>query len=142
MATDCLPQVTVAFSDNRKPVVAGFDQAPASTDGGAVLLKALHDGLALGRTSCSRFWANRFRVLLTAAAYVLLQDLRRQAQGTACATAQVSTLRERQLKLAVWVERSVRQLVLHRPQFVPWRDAWDRLGRAEALPEFWSYHHA
>ncbi|MGH7256404.1 MAG: IS1380 family transposase, partial [Nitrospirales bacterium] len=34
-------------------------------------LKELHDGLALDRTSCSRFWANQFRVLLTAAAYVL-----------------------------------------------------------------------
>jgi hypothetical protein len=45
-------------------------------------LKELHDGLALGRTSYSRFWANQFRVLLTVAAYVLLQDLRRQAQGT------------------------------------------------------------
>jgi hypothetical protein len=31
-------------------------------------LKELHHGLALDRTSCSRFWANQFRVLLTAAA--------------------------------------------------------------------------
>ena len=67
-------------------------------------LKELHDGLALGRTSCTRFWANQFRVLLTAAAYALFQELRRHAQGTACATAQVSTLRERLLKLAGWVE--------------------------------------
>jgi len=84
-------------------------------------LKEWHDGLALGRTSCSRFWANQFRVLLTAAAYVLLQDLRRRAQGTVCATAQVSTLRERLLKLAVWVERSVRRLVLHLPRCAAWR---------------------
>ena len=56
-------------------------------------LKELHHGLALDRTSCSRFWANQFRVLLTAAAYVLLQALRQQAHGTDCATAQVSTLR-------------------------------------------------
>jgi hypothetical protein len=87
-------------------------------------LKELHDGLALGRTSCSQFWANQFRVLLTAAAYVLLQELRRHAQGTVCATAQVSTLRERLLKLAVWVERSVRRLVMHLPQFAPWGDTW------------------
>jgi hypothetical protein len=93
-------------------------------------LKELHDGLALGRTSCSRFWANQFRVLLTTAAYVLLQDLRRRAQGTVCATAQVSTLRERLLKLAVWVERSVRRLVLHLPQYAPWGDAWRRVAVA------------
>jgi len=61
-------------------------------------LKELHDGLALGRTSCTRFWANQFRVRLTAAAYALLQEVRRRAQGTACASAQVSTLRERLLK--------------------------------------------
>jgi Transposase DDE domain group 1 len=90
-------------------------------------LKELHEGLALGRTSGSRFWANQFRVLLTAAAYVLLQELRRHAQGTGCATAQVSTLRERLLKLAVWVERSVRRLVLHLPQFAPWGDTWCRV---------------
>ncbi len=93
-------------------------------------LKELHEGLALGRTSWSRFWANQFRVLLTAAAYVLLQDLRRQAQGTACATAQVATLRERLLKLAVWVEGSVRRLVLHLPRFAPWGAAWRQVASA------------
>jgi hypothetical protein len=93
-------------------------------------LKELHEGLALGRTSCSRFWANQLRVLLTAAAYVLLQELRRCAQGTVCATAQVSTLRERLLKLAVWMERSVRRLVLHLPHCAPWGDAWRRVAIA------------
>ena len=93
-------------------------------------LKELHEGLALGRTSCSRFWANQFRVLLTAAAYVLLQDLRRQAQGTAYATAQVATLRERLLKLAVWVEGSVRRLVLHLPRFAPCGAAWRQVASA------------
>jgi hypothetical protein len=93
-------------------------------------LKELHEGLALGRTSCSRFWANQFRVLLTAAAAVLLQALRQHAQGTDCARAQVSTLRERLLKLAVWVERSVRRLVLHLPQFTPWGTAWRRVAHA------------
>ncbi|MDF0676987.1 MAG: IS1380 family transposase [Nitrospira sp.] len=93
-------------------------------------LKELHNKLALGRTSCSRFWANQFRVLLTTAAYVLLQDLRRRAQGTACATAQVATLRERLLKLAVWVERSVRRLVLHLPQCASWGDTWRRVAIA------------
>jgi len=98
-------------------------------------LKELHDGLALGRTSCSQFWANQFRVLLTTAASVLLQELRRQAQGTACANAQLSTLRERLLKLAVWVERSVRRLVLHLPQFAPWGDTWCRVAVAVGATE-------
>ncbi|MGH9373994.1 MAG: transposase [Vicinamibacterales bacterium] len=45
-------------------------------------IKELHDGLQIGRTSCCRFWANQLRVLLTAAAYVLLQELRLRAART------------------------------------------------------------
>ena len=60
-------------------------------------LKELHHGLELDRTSCQHFLANQFRVLLTLAAYVLFQELRRRAAGTACADAQVTTLRERLL---------------------------------------------
>ena len=61
-------------------------------------IKELKLGLALDRTSCSRFQANAFRVLLTVAAYVLFQELRRRAARTACAGAQVWTLRDRLLK--------------------------------------------
>jgi hypothetical protein len=39
-------------------------------------IKELHDGMQIGRTSCSTFLANTFRVLLTAAAHVLMQELR------------------------------------------------------------------
>src|SRR5213596_1067414 len=57
-------------------------------------LKELHHGLEMDRTSCSRFLPNQVRVLLTLAAYILFQELRRRAAGTACAEAQVTTLRE------------------------------------------------
>ncbi len=83
-------------------------------------VKELKLGLALDRTSCAHFRANQFRVLLTAAAYVLFQELQRHAPRTAGAVAQVSTLRERLLKVAVWVERSVRRIVLHLPTAFPW----------------------
>jgi hypothetical protein len=39
-------------------------------------IKELHHGLEIDRTSCSRFLANQLRGLLTAAAYVLYQELR------------------------------------------------------------------
>jgi DDE family transposase len=93
-------------------------------------LKELHHGLELDRTSCSRFLANQFRVLLTLAAYVLFQELQRRAHGTACADAQVLTLRERLIKLAAWVERSVRRIVLHLPTTFPWLRTWRQLARA------------
>jgi hypothetical protein len=93
-------------------------------------LKELHHGLEMDRTSCSRFLANQFRVLLTLAAYILFQELQRHARRTACADAQVTTLRERLIKLAVWVERSVRRIVLHLPATCPWLPTWRHLARA------------
>ena len=93
-------------------------------------LKELHHGLEMDRTSCEHFLANQFRVLLTLAAYVLFQELRRRAAGTTCADAQVTTLRERLLKLAVRVERSVRRIVLHLPDTFPWLSTWRRIARA------------
>ena len=93
-------------------------------------LKELHDGVALGRTSCSRFWANQLRVLLALTAYILLQELRRRAAGTPCAVAQVATLRERLIKVAARVERSVRRIVLHLPLHFPWRTDWTQIAQA------------
>ena len=81
-------------------------------------IKELHD-LEIDRTSCSSFWANQFRVLLTAAAYVLMQELRLRAAGTACARAQVCILRERLLKLGARVMVSVRRFVIHLPASCP-----------------------
>ena len=93
-------------------------------------LKELHHGLEMDRTSCSAFVANQFRVLLTLASYILFQELRRRAAKTVCADAQVTTLRERLIKLAVWVERSVRRIVLHLPTTFPWLTTWRQLARA------------
>ena len=81
-------------------------------------IKELH-AMEIDRTSCSRFWANQFRVLLTAAAYVLMQELRLAAAGTNCARAQVWTLRERFLKLGARVVASARRMVIHLPQSFP-----------------------
>jgi hypothetical protein len=98
-------------------------------------LKELHHGLAMDRTSCERFLANQFRVLLTAAAYILFQTLQAHAQGTACADAQVSTLRERLFKFAAWVERSVRRIVLHLPASGGWLTTWRQIAlRVGAAP--------
>jgi hypothetical protein len=63
------------------------------------------------RTSCHRFLANQFRLLLSAAAYVLVEAVRRLAlAGTELARAQVSTIRLRLLKVAGLVQVSVRRV--------------------------------
>lgn len=87
-------------------------------------IKELHLGLEMDRTSCSSFQANQFRILITAAAYVLIQELRLRAARTSCARAQVQTLRERLLKIGVTVLVSVRRLVLHFPASYPFLDPW------------------
>ena len=89
-------------------------------------IKELHD-LQIDRTSCSDFWANQFRVLLTAAAYVLMQELRLRAARTNCARAQVWTLRERLLKLGARVLVSARRVVLHLPASFPYLSVYRRV---------------
>ena len=86
-------------------------------------IKELKD-LQLDRTSCCRLRANQLRVFLTAAAYVLMQELRLHAARTACARTQVMWLRDRLLKLSIHVVSSVRRLVLHLPRSTPNLDAW------------------
>src|SRR5437867_3623326 len=93
-------------------------------------LKELHHGLEMDRTTCPHFLANQFRFLLTQPAYILFQELQRRAAKTACADAQVTTLRERLIKLAVWVQRSARRIILHLPVAFPWLSTWRHLARA------------
>jgi Transposase DDE domain group 1 len=93
----------------------------------------LHYGLEIGRTSCTNFWANQFCVLMTAAAYVLMQELRLGLVGTASAQAQVSTLWERFLKLGAQVAASVRRIVLHLPESFPYLDNFHCLALNLAL---------
>jgi hypothetical protein len=92
-------------------------------------IKELHD-LQIDRTSCSDFWANQFRVLLTAAAYVLMQELRLRAAHTSCARAQVWTIRERLLKLGARVMGSVRRVVVHLPASFPFLSTFRQVALA------------
>jgi hypothetical protein len=70
--------------DNPRFVVTNMEQSPkwiyekVYCDRGDIenRIKELHEGMEIDRTSCHSFWANQFRVLMTAAAYVLMQELR------------------------------------------------------------------
>lgn len=90
-------------------------------------LKELHDGIAFDRLSWTRFVANQARLLLYAAAFVFYQELRLAARGTDLERAQVTTLRERLIKLGGWFERTRRHILLHLPQDAPWRHEWARI---------------
>ena len=92
--------------------------------------KELKLALAFGRTSCTRFWANQLRITLTAAAFVLCQELQLHADQTALRGAQVPRLRQALITIGVHVVRSVRRIVLHFPQSHPDALPWAQIARA------------
>src|SRR6266403_3737769 len=55
MATPCITQITFGFDAKKKPVVARFDQAHASSDGGAILLKGIDTQLGLTKRLAAHF---------------------------------------------------------------------------------------
>jgi DDE family transposase len=70
-------------------------------------------GLFADRTSCCGWWANQFRLLLSSAAYVLMERMRALALvGTELARAQVSTIRLKLLKIGAVVLRNSRRVKL------------------------------
>ena len=65
------------------------------------------------RTSCHKWWANQFRLLLSSLAYTLLETIRRTAlRGTALARAQCGTLRLKLLRIGAVVLRNTRRVRL------------------------------
>ncbi len=65
------------------------------------------------RTSCHRWWANQFRLLLSSLAYVLMEALRRLAlRATPLARAYVGTIRLRLLKIGAVILRNTRRVRL------------------------------
>jgi hypothetical protein len=72
------------------------------------------------RTSCHRFEANQFRVLLHSAAYVLLDTLRREVlKGTPWAHATMETLQLRLLKLGARVHEVTERIKISLPSSCP-----------------------
>ena len=92
-------------------------------------IKELKNDLEMDRTSCSSFWANQLRVLLTATAYVLFQEMQWRAARRSGQRLSVGTLRIRLIKIGARIERSVRRTVVHLAENHPWRSEWIQLAR-------------
>ncbi len=70
-------------------------------------------GLFSDRTSCHAWWANQFRLLLSSAAYVLMETIRRVGlAGTELARAQVTTICLKLLKIGTVIVRNTRRIRL------------------------------
>jgi hypothetical protein len=96
-------------------------------------IKDLKNALAADRLSCHRFWANAFRLLLHAAAFWLLDQLRRWLVAAQAARLQLDTLRLRVIKIGGRVcelaDRYGPDLRLHLSSHHPGQHLWALLAR-------------
>jgi hypothetical protein len=87
-------------------------------------------GLFADRTSCHGWWANQFRLLLSAAAYVLMETIRRVGLcGSELARAQVSTLRLKVLKIGTVILRNTRRIRLLFSSAYPYQELFGAMLR-------------
>jgi len=87
-------------------------------------IKEMKLDLASGRTSCHKFLANQFRLLLHTAACTLMGTLSKALEGTEWAKAQIGTIRLRLLKIGARVVETCRKIWLHMPTCFPEKEAW------------------
>jgi hypothetical protein len=95
-------------------------------------IKDLKNALQADRLSCHRFWANAFRLLLHAAAYWLLDTLRRWLAPTEASRYQFDTLRLRLLKIGGRLRLQARSIRLSLASGHPGEPLWHHL--ADHLP--------
>jgi hypothetical protein len=93
-------------------------------------IKEFNLDLSGGRTSCHRFLANQFRVLMHAGACVLMDVIKDAAQSTNLAKAQVRTIRLRLLKIGARIVESARRVWIHMSSSCPGQETWGRVYQA------------
>jgi hypothetical protein len=79
-------------------------------------------GLFADRTSCKKWWANQFRLLLSSAAYILTEAIRRIGlKESKLSAAQVETIRLKLLKIGTVIVRNTRRIRLFFSSAYPYR---------------------
>jgi hypothetical protein len=101
-------------------------------------VKDFKNALRADRLSDHRFWANAFRLLLHAAAYWLLDQLRRWLVAAQAARLQLDTLRLRLIKVGGWVRECTRfaipDICVHLSSHHPGQPLWHLLARITSIP--------
>ena len=83
-------------------------------------IKEMKLDMASGRTSCTSFAANAFRLMLHAFAFTLLNLVRAQLEGTALAKCALGQIRLKLLKVAAIIEESTRRFLVRLPRGHPY----------------------
>lgn len=86
------------------------------------------------RTSCHKWWANQFRVLLSALSYTLVEYIRDKfLHGTELAKAQVSTIRLKLFKIGAVIIRNTRRIKFLLSSSYPYQLIWQSIMKKLAL---------
>ncbi len=115
--------VTTSRSDQPKHLYHFYCQRGDSEN----RIKELKEDLHADRLSCHRFLANQFRLLLHAAAYILLQVVQQSLAKTELARAQVKTIQLKLLKVGARIIQSVRRIAVSLPSAYPHMHCWSLL---------------
>jgi Transposase DDE domain group 1 len=94
-------------------------------------IKDFKRALKADRLSCMRFFANQFRLLLHAAAYWLLDEIRRRLVDAGVGRMQLDTLRLVVLKIGARVRQLLTKVGLHLASGHPGQHLWYALYSAE-----------
>jgi hypothetical protein len=113
--------------DNARFVVTNIERTPEALYSFYCLrgdsenrIKEMKLDMASGRTSCTSFAANAFRLMLHAFAFTLLSLVRAQLEGTALARCTLGQIRLKLLKMAAIVEESTRRFLVRLPRGHPY----------------------
>lgn len=80
------------------------------------------------RTSCSAWWANNFRLMLSGCSYILISAMRRIAlKGTVLAKAQCGTIRLKLLKIGAIIIRNTRRIKFLLSSSYPYQDLFCKI---------------
>jgi hypothetical protein len=122
------PRFVVTTLDHVPPRIL-YEQGYCGRGDAENRIKDFKNALSGDRLSCTAYIANAFRLLLHAFAYRLLDALRVEAAVVAPALGRVQfdTLRLKLLKVAAWVQQSVRRIVVALPHSFPLATVFARL---------------
>lgn len=88
-------------------------------------IKEAQLGLFADRTSCHRFAANQWRLILASLAYILVERLRAIAlKNTELACAQAQSIRVKLIKIAALITENTRRIVIALPRACPYQAAF------------------
>ena len=94
-------------------------------------IKDFKRALKADRLSCHRFWANQFRLILHAAAYWLMDALRRKLVEVGVRRMQLDTLRLSLIKIGGRVRQLLTKVRLHLASGHPGQRLWHVLSSAD-----------